>query len=231
MRKELRPRSFRRISYTLTTKDIVFPGNPPVEITQMLSMEQADLCNAWTLTLFNHNGTHLDFPNHYQRLGRKVTDYLVDELVFSHPYLLNLPRQADEAIKAADLKDLPSSAREADLLFLRTGFGACRGDQSYVFGPYLTEEAAQFLRAAFPHLRCLGLDCLSATNPKFMTVGEAAHRILLSDEPDSKPVLILEDLDLTDRDLIGEFRRVFVVPLFVEGVDGGPCTVFGETNT
>jgi kynurenine formamidase len=214
----------------LTSKDVVFPGNPPVEIAPMLSMEHGDSCNTWTLKLFNHNGTHLDCPNHYQRRGRNVADYTMDELVFTRPYIVDLPRGNDEAIEAADLMNFLDEAREADLLFLRTGFGVHRGTPTYVFGPYLTEGAGEYLRKMFPQLRCLALDCLSATNPNYRVVGEEVHRILLAEEPDKKPVLILEDVNLRHRERIMSFCRVFVVPLFVEGLDGMSCTVFGEVE-
>ena len=217
-----------RISYMLTGREVVFPGNPPVEFVQTLSMSQGDSCNAWALRLFNHNGTHLDFPNHYRREGRKVSEYSIDELVFDRPYLVDVPRGEDESIDAETLKGLPGRAYESDLLLLRTGFGQRRGDSDYLFGPYLTRDAGTYLRMAFPHLRCLGLDCLSATNPRHREAGEELHRILLSEEPDGKPVHILEDVDLGSRELIAGFRRVFVVPLFAEEVDGTPCTVFGE---
>ena len=125
---------------------------------------------------------------------------------------------------------MPSKAYETDLLLLRTGFDQRREDSDYLFGPYLTRAAGTYLRLAFPYLRCLGLDCLSATNPHHREVGGELHRILLSEEPDGKPVHILEDVDLRARELIACLRRVFVVPLFAEEVDGTPCTVFGEVT-
>lgn len=114
-----------------------------------------------------------------------------------------------------------------DLVLLRTGFGARRESAAYLDGPYLAPDAAHLLREVCG-LRCLGIDCLSISNPARKEVGDEVHRILLDPAPDGKPILLLEDADLRAIEVIRRFRRVFTVPLFLDGVDGMPCTVFGE---
>lgn len=112
-------------------------------------------------------------------------------------------------------------------MLLRTGFGVRRARAEYLDNPYLTLDAAELL-SGVAGLRALGIDFLSVTNPRRRELGDEVHRVLLGDAPDGKPLVIIEDLDLSQGAVIDRFRRVFVVPLYVEGVDGMPCTVFGE---
>ena len=218
---------FYRISYTLEDRAPRFPGNPENRVRPVLSIAEGHACNAAEVSLFTHNGTHVDLPNHYHAAGRQVADYDVCELIFRHPVLIRLEAGERQAITAASLEPFRSRLDEKDVLLLRTGFGSKRQTPAYLNNPHLTEDAARFLRS-LPTLRAIGLDCLSITNPAMQALGDRVHRILLDEAPDGKPVVIIEDLDLRDADRVSHFRRVFVVPLFVEGVDGMPCTVFGE---
>ena len=54
--------------------------------------------------------------------------------------------------------------------------------------------------------------------------GFQAHKTFLGDE--SHPVFLIEDVNL-DVDF-ADLLRVIVVPLFIEKVDGCPCTIVGE---
>jgi len=154
-------------------------------------------------------------------------DFPIGELVFEHPYLVELPKNENELVTAHELQSgvIPM---DTDLLLIRTGFFARRGQPSYHSCPVLTTETARFLRSEFPSLRCIGIDYISVTNLHERETGEEVHRILLNDGPDDKPILIIEDLDLSRKDMIHRFTRVYVVPLYVVGVDSFLCTVFGE---
>lgn len=218
---------YHAISYPLDEKAPLFPGNPPLVIDSVHSFQKGDRCSTALVTIFGHNGTHIDAPGHYREGGRALCDFEVEDLVFMRPFLAEVAKRENERISSSDLMSA-GIPEDADLLLLRTGFFSRRDHPSYKKGPVLAVEAARFLRSGFPQLRAIGIDYLSLTNPVERAVGEEVHRILLDETIDREPVLIIEDMDLSRNDTIGDFLRVFVVPLYVDGVDGFPCTVFGE---
>jgi kynurenine formamidase len=218
---------FHRISYIQGAGAPRFPGNPPNRIRAQLSLERGDNCNAYEVALFNHNGTHVDLPNHSIAKGRRLQSYEIVDFVFEKPVLIRLDCDTGQAITPAMLTPFVENLQGRDFLFLKTGFGSRRGSSEYLNNPYLTNDAAALLRRLHG-LRALGIDFLSVTNPQLQEQGDQVHRILLDDPPDRKPIMIVEDLDLSKEAVIQRFRRVFVIPLLVEEVDSMPCTVFGE---
>ena len=106
-----------RISHTQRSTDPRFPGNPANQVTPILAIHSGDQCNAAEVRMFNHNGTHIDCPNHYVASRERLAEY----------------------------------------------------------------DLAEF-----------------------------------------------EDIDLAAAAIIERFHRVFVVQLFIDGVDSMPCTMFGE---
>lgn len=218
---------YHRISYTHDECSPRFPGNPANDVKPVLTFAAGDGCNAAQVCLFNHNGTHVDLPNHYHEHGRRLVDYDLAEFVFERPVLVHVSVGTGQAIRAAMLQPFGDAILGKDLLLLSTGFWAYRASPDYTNNPYLTLDAAQFLRG-MKGLRGLGIDFLSIANARFRALGDEVHRNLLGTSPDGKPILIVEDLDLSAEAIISRFRRVFAMPLFVDGVDGMPCTVFGE---
>jgi kynurenine formamidase len=219
---------YQILSYPLREGDPVFPGNPPLQIKQLCGFDKGDSCNTYEFSVCNHNGTHIDAPRHYYREGRPVSTYEVGDLIFSRPQLVDIRKRPGELVEPDDFQGKATLRRETDILLLRTGFSVKRTFPSYLDGPVLTLEATRYIKAGCPALRCIGLDYLSITNPRFRDIGEAVHRLLLDDKPNAHAILIIEDMDLQAVDPMQKFERVFVVPWYIEGMDGGPCTVFGE---
>ena len=221
---------YLRISYTCDSASPRFPGNPENRVHKVLSMDCGDVCNAAEILLFNHNGTHIDLPNHYHSTGKCLVEFDVSDFVFERPVLVRLRVDVGQGITASTLEPFREQIEGKDLLLLRTGFGDRRSLPKYTDNPYLTLDAARLLRS-FHGLRAIGIDFLSVTNLRMRELGHEVHRMLLGASPDGKPVLIIEDLDLSSAAVIERFRKVFVIPLFVDEVDGMPCTVFGEYDT
>lgn len=218
---------FLRISYSHESNSPRYPGNPANRVRPVFRLAEGDNCNAAEVCLFNHNGSHMDLPNHYHAGGRQVADYDISEFIFSRPLLIRVGVGECQAITSTMLRRYEEMMVGKDLVLLRTGFGTLRAFPVYTNNPYLTLDAAQFLRG-LSGLRAIGIDFLSLTNPRFQELGDEVHRVLLDDLLDGKPILIIEDLELSSEAIIDRFHRVFAIPLFVDGVDGMPCTVFGE---
>ena len=118
--------------------------------------------------------------------------------------------------------------KNCDILLIRTGFGEKRGELIYSNNnPWISPDAAQFIRSCFIKLRAIGIDTISISSFKHIKAGETTHQVLLKKgDYTSEPLLIIEDLKLGI--LSNNLRKLFAIPLFVDGVDSMPCTVFVE---
>ena len=58
--------------YTLSVDDPTYPGNlEPLRIEPITEISKGDVANQSSITIFNHDGTHLDGPQHFNRDSRK----------------------------------------------------------------------------------------------------------------------------------------------------------------
>ena len=124
---------YKRISYTLTTRDRAFPGAPTMHIQPFESMEKGDLLNTYQVTLFNHFGTHMDGPNHFNGNGRQLYEMELSRFIFERPLLIDIPKGEGEKVLAEDLLPYGEKIKEADLLLIRSGFGGMRQTDSKVY--------------------------------------------------------------------------------------------------
>ena len=218
-----------RVSYDLEPLMPVFAGNPPNRVEKVDCFEKGEAWNSSLLTLFNHNGSHIDAPNHFDPRGRKICDYTIDDFIYTNPCLVDIPKEAGDCITAEDLA--VTGARDCDILLVRTGFYRIRNDESYVGdNPWLEPGAADFIRRNFTKLRAIGIDTVSIASCRHPEEGGDAHRILLREgDYASGPVMIIEDLNLGV--LPSGIKRFYAVPLFVRDADSMPCTAFAETDS
>ncbi len=225
-----------RLSYNVGLDTPLYPGTNPVVIERVKEISKGDSCDTSLITFSNHAGTHIDAPKHFYMSGRPISEYSLEELVFKNPILVDCPKEMDEVIEIDDLERLKGST-DADLLLIRTGFHRYRTAQSSVLSPqsfsvychknpYLSPEAAEWIRNNFPKMRAIGIDCISIASHSYRKQGRETHKILLSEDWFSGPaVLILEDLYLPYE--IKKIDEIIVCPVFIEGVDSAPCTVIG----
>jgi kynurenine formamidase len=219
--------TFLLLSYPLENNSPLFGMNPPNVFKKVESIEEGDKCNSSLITFFNHNGTHVDAPRHFDEKGKKIADYEIEDFIFYRPRLIEIHKKEDEAIGLRDMSQNESEIQNCDLLLIRTGFYEKRGKKSYIkSNPWIDNEAATFLRQQ-PNLKAIGIDAISISSFSRLNIGEETHRILLTRSLlPSEPKLIIEDMNLSD-DLYG-MKKVFVIPLFMSEADSAPCTVFAE---
>jgi kynurenine formamidase len=91
--------------------------------------------------------------------------------------------------------------------------------------PYIHPELPEFLKSACPDLIVFGTDTISISNPQHRDKGKASHRAFLCSE---KPVLLAEDLDLSDPALTAFSLAVTLYPWIVDELDGVPVLAFAE---
>jgi arylformamidase len=140
--------------------------NPSPSFEPYSAIADGDVCNQTIVSTLTHNGTHVDAAFHFDPEGRTITDYPPEFWVFRAPVLIDLPRGDGELIGAAELEPHREAFADADLLLVRSGFEAHRGDRER-YGrraPGFAADSAPLLRA-LPNLRALAMDFPSASSP------------------------------------------------------------------
>ena len=200
------------------------PSYEPIQ-----SIARGDLANLFRVTMFNHCGTHIDAPNHYDLTGKKLVDFPLEHFVFDKLLLLDIPKPDQGLITDEDCGRALGDRTACDLLLLRTGFERYRRSDParYIRGcPGVSADAARYLKKTLPGLRAIGLDFMSLEWTTDKSHGFEAHQVLLKDP--SHPLLIIEDMSL-NLELL-RVRRIFAVPIFFRELDSFPATVFAEMD-
>ena len=222
---------FLRLSYDLSFDAPGWPGMPKLEARRTLSMDRGDTANLTQLTLCPHFGTHLDTPLHFTQHGPAVTDLPVEAFIYEQPLVIDIPKGAKELITADEIRARLPVPNECDCLLIRTGFSRFRTADPKLYsaqGPALSPEAARFVLDAIPTLRAIGVDFISIASPAMPEEGVETHRVLLGYYDPRRWVIILEDANLAF-DLTG-LKRVFALPLFLQGAEGSPCAIVAEVE-
>ena len=216
-----------RISYPLDRRTPLYPGSPPVSFEPFRSTVRGDSSNSTIITFSSHAGTHIDLPRHFCGGGETVVDLLDEENVVEPVYCVDLPRPRGDSIHAGDLRSLaiPGDARG---LLVRTGFFQYRSKDPEIYTrehPWVDPGVATFLREKYPDLIVFGLDTISISNSLQRTAGHEAHRLFLCGK---RPILLLEDLDLSFENLSLHPWKLTIYPLILDELDGVPVLAFLE---
>lgn len=198
-----------------------------IPVISRKSIKKGDSCNVSALRIENHWGTHVDCPNHFFAKGKKVADYPASFWVFKHPQIVELSLRPSELVTAEKLKG--HIDKRTDFLILKSGWGKYRSKSVYSLrNPGIHPGAAAWLRKYFHSLRALGIDWISVSPYADRETGRKTHREFLGNRPDSRPVLLIEDMKVPA--VRGKLFKVTALPLVVKNVDSAPCTLIGEYN-
>lgn len=202
------------LSYTIDEHTPAYGGRKGLVHWEVSSaIAKGNTTNELRLHLANHIGTHIDFPYHFSEKGKKCDDYPAGFWVFASVGLL----QCSLAEVPEAIGQLPA---DIELLLLKTGFGAKRGQEAYWSSqPVIPADLAGIFRKRFPRLRVFGFDMISLTSKLDRAEGSRAHQAFLLEHD----ILVLEDMDLGS--LHHTPATVIISPLQAAGADGVPCTV------
>lgn len=220
------------ISHPIDPAGLGWPGDPTFTAEPYSAIAKGDVANTFILHLFNHFGTHMDAPKHYNDNGRLTIDFPLDTFFFSRPLLLDIPKGRAEKVMAADLEPYAESLSLCDFLMVRTGFEKMRTDDPLLYqneGPAMSAEACKYLIENFRgKLRGLAVDFLSLASPLDTADGGQAHRWLCANYyPEN--IFIVEDVSMKDLDP-ARIKSAAVIPLFMRGVDSSPVTAWVEED-
>jgi len=216
----------RYLSYMLDSAVPVYgsPESARVEIRALKSLSAGDTCRTFRIGMENHWGTHIDSPAHFFEDAPSLCDYPPEHWFFSSPQVIEIPIGENALIGMRELDGMVSDG--ADMLLIRTGFHRFRGQRKYgVNNPGVKSEVGRWLRRNYGTVRAIGFDFVSLSSYSHRQEGREAHRAFLDPRGDGRPVLVIEDMDLS-----GDLRRlkgVWAVPILIRGTDSAPCTVIG----
>jgi len=214
------------MSKMISPYNSIFPGNTKNVLFNYTRIPLGDVSNSYVALIHSHNGTHLDVPFHFFEDGKKLTDYSVRELIFTRVKIVEVEGVQNNYLNIDDLQ-LTLLEKETEVLIIKVHYcsNVGKNEGKTVKNVGLSAEAAQFIRDK-TKLKLIGTDSISISHPENPKEGMQAHRILLSTNVKSEPVLILEDMEVPID--IKEIERLFICPLWGLFPDGGPCSVIAE---
>lgn len=205
------------LSHPLSNLTPCYAGKKNVHVAAVKSIAKGDSCNMKEMSLSLHAGTHVDAPFHFLAKGKKVTDIPLPQWAFSKVLLIHVPGKAGQLLRS---KDMPALT-DCELLLIKTDFEKYRKNKIYwQNSPGLDPDLAGFLKKQCPSLRAVGVDFISISNLNKRQEGRRAHKNFLK-----RNILLIEDMKLCT--LKNSLDHVLVSPIFVQGADGAPCTVWG----
>jgi kynurenine formamidase len=215
------------LSHPLTPETPLYPNTPPPMIQPHRALKNGDSANTSSITFTSHSGTHIDVPRHFCRDGKTVSDYFTLNASFYPVYCIDTPKEKQEEIIVSDLENEISRIKDAESILIKTGWHFIRSknpDQYMTDHPWVSSKVPRFLREQFPYLRLFGLDQISLSSPLHSEEGHECHRQFLCEK---KPILVLEDLNLSDIRIKGPFK-MHIFPYIIGSFDGTPVTVIAE---
>lgn len=217
------------LSYPVSLQTPLYPGTPEVSCHAVKSIERGDSANTSLITVSTHTGTHIDAPRHFCPGAKTTRDILGRCLEIAPVHCIDLAITTDRPIVPADLEPYLTTMPDAQGLLLRTGMFRYRETdrKKYCEGhPWIHPELPAVLRNACPSLRLFGTDTISVSNPSHREEGRACHRAFLCEKD---PIILAEDLDLSDPSLADGPLRVAFYPWADADLDGVPVMVFAES--
>ena len=189
----------------------VYPGDPAIQITRVMSLEKGDIARVSHVSFSTHIGTHIDPPCHFIQDGKPADELPLD--IFIGP-----ARVVDvgdvNSIDAALLAGLDLDGVER-LLFKTRNSRFWRETKEFQKEfVYLETDGAELLVRR--GLRLVGIDYLSIE--KFNFDKPTTHWTLLG-----AGVVVVEGLDLNDVPP-GDYELI-CLPLKIKNGDGGPARV------
>ena len=205
------------ISVPIRPDMATWPGDPPVQIQPIASIDQGDDANITQIQMCVHTGTHIDAPRHFIDDGKPVDalgfdPFIGDVLVVA----FNPDVDVISGRALAEHQAVPALRRAKRVLF------KTRNSELWDSHPHTFQEnyvgldasGAAFLSEL--SLSLIGVDYLSVA--AFHDTHQP-HQILLSRE-----IVLLEGINLTGVDP-GEYQ-LLCAPLRIAGCEGAPARVF-----
>lgn len=205
------------VSMPIADGMLVWPTDPPVEITTFKSPTKGDRSTVSRITVGTHTGTHIDAPKHFLPEAEGI-DSLPPEVLIGPCMVLDV-RAAAARGDIGPEHLAPALEARATRVLLRTGTLERQMVQGFSREfPALTAEGARALVAG--GVRLVGIDAMSVE--VYHAPGAPTHHALLEAR-----VVIIENLLL--KDVAEGTYDLVALPLRIAGADGAPARVLLRT--
>ncbi len=198
------------ISVGVSPEIPVWPGDPPVVLERVMSMENGDEANISRIQSGVHVGTHIDAPIHFVEGGATV-DAIPLKSLLGRAYVVDL-RKAD-VLDAAALESARIPPRTRRLLFKTRNSELWTSGESSFQRDFVAVDASGAEWLVKKGVKLVGVDYLSVAP---FNDGGPTHRILLE-----AGVVVVEGLNLA-RVSKGRYT-LYCLPVKLMGSDGAPA--------
>ena len=198
------------ISVGISPEIPVWPGDPPVVLERVKSLENGDEANVSRIQSGVHVGTHIDAPIHFVEGGATV-DAIPLRSLLGRAYVVDL-RKAD-VLDAATLESARIPPRTRRLLFKTRNSELWTSGESSFQRDFVAVDASGAEWLVKKGVKLVGVDYLSVAP---FNDGVATHRILLE-----AGVVVVEGLNLA-RVSKGRYT-LYCLPVKLMGSDGAPA--------
>ena len=197
------------ISVAISPQVPVWPGDGPVVLEQVSTLDGDGSSNVSRLACTVHTGTHLDAPYHFIRDGMTVDQIPLKQLI-GRAYVVDLTHADRITAEVLDEAGIPPRTRR---VLMKTSNSAIWASGRAEF----TEDFVSVDPSAAKWLVQKGVQLVGVDYLSVAAYDDPAptHRILLS-----KDVLVLEGLDLSEVEQ-GRYT-LYCLPLKILDGDGAP---------
>lgn len=197
------------ISLPVTSGGLIYPGNPPIEITAQQALSKGNGANVSALAFGSHTATHVDAAKHFFDDGQTVDHLPLDRLI-GRAVVMEVGPEVN-AVGPEQLRAAPLDGHTRVLIKTRNSSYNTETEfrRDYT---YLAPEGAAYLVERGVEL--VGVDYLSIE--QFRSGHHRTHRTLLE-----RSVVIVEGLALANVPP-GEYQLI-CLPLKLAGLDGAPA--------
>lgn len=198
------------ISLPISEKSVVWPGDPPIAITQPKHISRGDSSTVSQLSMGAHTGTHLDAPAHFILDGKGV-DSLDLNILVGKAFVVEALNA--ETLTADVLESLNIPDGTERILFHTSNSDLWETSYPTFNTQFagISEDGAKWLVSK--GIKLVGIDYLSVAPYK---KSKPTHTVLLS-----SGIIILEGLDL--RGIESGTYQLVCLPLKIVGIDGSPA--------
>ena len=209
-------KKIKLLSYHISENTPTYGNKNKFLSNSLSSIKSGDTANS-TKWIFqtNHIGTHIDFPSHFCKNGKTLSDYNPDFWVFNKIGFID----CDILNFKNEINKIPS---DIEILIWKSGFGKFRNKDLYwQKQPVIPSNFADMINDRFKSIRVFGFDMISLTSQLDKIEGKTIHNKFLC----NYEILIIEDMDLSFSNF--NFKKIIISPWQIKGADGAPCSVLG----
>lgn len=197
------------LTMSLNNLTPIFPGDTSSEFKKTSSLEK----NGWTehrISFGTHFGTHIDFPFHMIKNGKKMKEYPITKFIGSGILL--------DVRGLRNINANLDGIEKKEIILLRTDHTKKINSHNYFTSfPIITKEFAKDI--VEKKVNIIGIDSFTIDEEPF-----EVHKYFFNND-----VLCLENLVNLDL-LTNKSFKLFVLPMKLDDMDGAPCRVIAQID-